>query len=111
MCAMSLEEVQDRLVERKRELQARLDRVKQNHRRTLNADSGEQATEAENIEVVDALGNDAKAELAQITEALHRVEIGTYGTCVECRQAIPSQRLDAQPYAVLCIDCARDVEN
>ena len=110
MPASSFEEFERRLIARKRELNARLDRVKENHRRTLNPDSKERATETENSEVVDALGNEAIDELAQIADALHRVEIGTYGTCFDCGQTIRKQRLDVQPYALRCIDCAKGNE-
>ena len=51
-----------------------------------------------------------EAELRLIDEALVRIEDGSYGTC-DCGKAIPKARLRALPYAKLCIDCKRDVEN
>jgi DnaK suppressor protein len=42
----------------------------------------------------------------QVEEALQRLEKGTFGICVECRAAIDPERLDAVPYAKLCIGCA-----
>ena len=45
------------LQQKKDELGLRLDRITQNLRRGLNADSKEQAKELEDSEVVDALGN------------------------------------------------------
>jgi len=44
--------------------------------------------------------------LFEVQEALNRVEQGTYGRCEECGQEISRERLDALPYARLCIQCA-----
>ncbi len=93
---------------KKSELEARLERIKANVRRGYDADSKERAQEFENREVVDALGNEARRELAKISSALMRMDTGDYGTCVECGEAIASGRLEAYPYADLCIDCARE---
>ena len=54
-----------------------------------------------------------KAEtLSKITEALSRLEEGTYGYCYECGDEIAEQRLRALPFAVRCKNCeeAREVE-
>lgn len=105
-----LETMESRLKARKTELTARLERVHQNHRRALDLDSSERATEMENIEVVDALGNEAKEELAQVSDALHRLDNGSFGICVDCRGELQKERLDAYPYARRCIDCAQSHE-
>lgn len=42
----------------------------------------------------------------EIDEALRRLDEGTFGVCEECRNAIASHRLEAIPYARLCIRCA-----
>ena len=47
--------------------------------------------------------------LAAIDRALARIEDGTYGTCQRGKQ-IAAERLEALPYAELCIDCKREVE-
>lgn len=44
--------------------------------------------------------------LDQIEEALERIEEGVYGICRECDRRIPRVRLNAIPYAVLCVQCA-----
>ncbi len=44
--------------------------------------------------------------LDQIERALERMEDGLYGVCEECEERIPKTRLDAIPYAVLCVRCA-----
>ena len=42
----------------------------------------------------------------QIEAALERIEDGRYGRCEECRAKIPEARLDAIPFAALCVKCA-----
>ncbi len=44
--------------------------------------------------------------LAQIEASLERIEEGTYGQCEECGAKIPKARLNAIPYATLCVRCA-----
>ncbi len=41
--------------------------------------------------------------LAEIEAALGRIDEGTYGTCIRCGREIGAERLDAVPYATLCI--------
>ncbi len=47
-----------------------------------------------------------EAELQKLKEARKRMEDGSYGQCVMCRQPIAPARLEAQPDAILCINCA-----
>ena len=100
------QELRDQLVRKKDELSARLDRIHLNVRRPLDADSKERAKELEDQEVVDALGNEARAELAKVSDALERMAAGHYGVCIECSSTIGEKRLLAYPYAEECIDCA-----
>jgi RNA polymerase-binding transcription factor len=46
-------------------------------------------------------------QLADVDKALERMEEGTYGICTNCGKAILPERLEALPYAELCIDCQR----
>jgi RNA polymerase-binding protein DksA len=48
--------------------------------------------------------------LAQIDAALARTEDGTFGTCTNCGKPIAEERLEARPWASLCIDCQREAE-
>jgi RNA polymerase-binding protein DksA len=48
--------------------------------------------------------------LAQIDAALKRVEDGTFGICTNCGKPIAEERLEARPWASLCIDCQREME-
>ena len=107
MANASHDELRARLENKKDELTARLERITANLRRGYEADSKERAKQMEDNEVVDALGNEARDELAKITSALARMDSGDYGFCVECGLEIDSGRLEAYPYALECIDCAR----
>lgn len=94
------------LEDTKGELEARLERITANVRRGYEADSKERAKQMEDNEVVDALGNEAREEVAKISAALARMDAGEYGSCLECGGPIGSDRLNAHPYANECIDCA-----
>ena len=48
--------------------------------------------------------------LDQIEAAIERIEEGTYGQCEECGGKIPKRRLEAIPYAALCVRCASQQE-
>jgi RNA polymerase-binding protein DksA len=48
--------------------------------------------------------------LAALDAALKRIDDGTYGTCTNCGGEIPAERLEAYPWASLCIDCKRQAE-
>ena len=51
-----------------------------------------------------------RANLRWVNRALRKMELGTYGTCERCGNPIPIERLDALPWAILCVDCARKGE-
>ena len=57
-------------------------------------------------EVLSALSRSDQVEISQIDEALHRIELGTYGTCALCGHQIAPERLKAMSTAGLCISCA-----
>ncbi|MEJ2208610.1 MAG: TraR/DksA C4-type zinc finger protein [Anaerolineae bacterium] len=52
-----------------------------------------------------ALRQNSEKLLVQVKEALARFERGTYGICQQCRQDIDPARLEALPYANLCLRC------
>jgi len=107
MQAESYDALRKELESKKAELTVRLERITKNLRRGYHPDSKERAKELEDSEVVDALGNEARAEIRNISAALQRMEAGEYGVCVECGTEIDPGRITAHPYAKLCIDCAR----
>src|SRR5207244_5301830 len=58
-----------------------------------------------------ALRANLDAQLNMIQGALARIDAGTYGTCERCGKPIPVARLDAVPYATLCIEDQEHIEN
>ncbi len=46
---------------------------------------------------------------ADVVRALAKLDEDTYGICDECGKAIPQGRLEALPWAVLCVDDAARV--
>mgnify|MGYP001813474103 FL=1 len=52
-----------------------------------------------------------RAALRRIEAALLRLSSGDFGTCAECGEAINPRRLEFDPTAVSCIDCASRAED
>jgi DnaK suppressor protein len=48
--------------------------------------------------------------LRQIEVALERLQAGKYGSCINCGQEIPENRLNAVPWAIYCIACQEVVD-
>jgi len=66
----------------------------------------EQATERENDEVLESLGNASEQELMKIDEALKRIDSGQYFSCSKCGEEIPAERLELLPFSTECVNCA-----
>lgn len=101
-----IDKTRDKLLAAHAELKKRVNRIHDHARNPLNADSAEQAAELSNVPVVSALETEAMEELADIENALHRLEAGTYGICTSCGEAIGAKRLEARPASSECLDCA-----
>jgi len=65
----------------------------------------EMATELFQIEMNTALKVHEESILREIHDALRRIDEGTYGKCAFCGKEIDRERLEAIPYAKLCIKC------
>ena len=63
------------------------------------------AQAVERIAQVDAARN-LDAKLHDVERALVKLDEGTHGTCDRCGRPIADQRLEAIPWAVLCVGCA-----
>jgi DnaK suppressor protein len=66
------------------------------------ADAGSNISETERTEAVLTV---AKQQLAEVTDALQRIEDGRYGTCADCGKPVPEGRLEAKPEAARCVAC------
>jgi RNA polymerase-binding protein DksA len=54
-----------------------------------------------------ALRERAETQLKLVDDALARLDEGTFGRCQRCGKEIAAERLEALPWAALCIDCQR----
>ena len=68
------------------------------------------AVDSAQDEISSQLAEVESRELASIENALERMRTGQYGTCEYCGCKIPMARLNALPYATMCIACQREVE-
>ena len=48
--------------------------------------------------------------IGQIDQALAKIEEGTYGVCEDCGDPIAFERLEALPFATLCVECKKKRE-
>lgn len=101
--------IRTRLLELRQLIAARKGRIEKHLTRRdepLSPDSGERAGELANRETLEQLGDGANVELHQIDHALARLELGTYGTCEQCKAPIAKARLELLPFATNCVRCA-----
>ena len=69
-------------------------------------DWAEQAIESSADEVLEEVGDATLEEIEQIKLALKQIDAGKYGVCSKCHRPIAKGRLEALPYATLCVKCA-----
>jgi DnaK suppressor protein len=118
--AIDTDRFREALLEERRRVEAALQNLHDENSGTLSEDAGEEtaydnhladtATETYDRELDYTLEENSEHVLAEIDAALTRIENGTYGTCTNCGKQIPEERLEALPWATLCIDCQRDQE-
>jgi DnaK suppressor protein len=103
--------LREKLLARKAEL-AELDESSAEARKPVELDQ----TRTGRLSRMDALQGQAMAqatqrrreqELQRIDAALKRMDEGEYGACAQCGEDIAVKRLEFDPTAPLCIDCAR----
>lgn len=98
-----------------------IDHLGHDHAGSLEDETDELATTGDNHmgdlasatldrEIDYTLGENAEQLLGEIEAALQRIDDGTYGRCRECGKEIDEARLEAVPWARLCIDDARNAE-
>ena len=66
------------------------------------ADAGANLSENERSAAVLAV---ARRQRSDVLAALHRIDLGTYGTCVDFGTLVPEGRLEAKPEAARCVAC------
>ena len=117
---IDLERFRTLLNEREQALRERLDT--RAHGAEAGAASGtlsvaHDAASAEDADVRNELNDDAFAEiqvadreLAQVRQALDRIDQGGYGECIDCGDPIPEERLQVEPWALRDIKCQEAYE-
>jgi DnaK suppressor protein len=105
------------LLEERRRLVDAIEYLHSENPRSMEEESGEEAgidnhpgdlaTITLDREIDYTLEETDERVLKAVDAALGRIEEGTYGTCVSCGKPISDERLEARPWAELCIDCAR----
>ena len=71
-----------------------------------SANYEDRATEREDDEVMEQLGQAGIEEIAQIKAALQRIENNTFGICAKCSDEILHERLALLPHTPFCRNCA-----
>lgn len=121
MSTIDTERFREALLEERGRVQRALATLRDEHAGSLDDEVEEVAGTVDNHlaetasatlgrEIDYTLGENSESVLAEIDAALERIEDGTYGTCTNCGAEIPVARLEVQPWASLCIDCARREE-
>jgi RNA polymerase-binding protein DksA len=119
--SIDTERFRNALLEERGRVEHALATLRDEHRGSLDDEVEEVAATSDNHlaetasatlgrEIDYTLGDNAEQVIAEIDAALKRIEDGTYGTCTSCGREIPLERLDANPWASLCIDCKRRAE-
>ena len=55
--------------------------------------------------MIEAIGSQELKRLRLIDSALTRIKQKKYGLCIKCGSKIPHERLEAIPYALMCVEC------
>lgn len=93
---------------RLKELDENLHKIEDRLDEPHSKDFEEFATETEDTEVMESLGNAGLKEIEMIKAAMARIENNCYGVCQKCGESILSERLKIVPYTPLCRNCARE---
>ena len=107
----NLEHFKQKLITLKDDLTRRVDAIDKDIKHEgMSSNWTEQATERENDEVLESLGNASEQELIMIDSALKRIDSGEYFTCSMCGEDIPAERLELLPFSTHCVSCAEIVK-
>ena len=68
-------------------------------------DIADKAVSSYTREFLYSLSDTDRNTLVQIDDALTRIEEGKFGLCRNCGQPMTEKRLNAVPWAQLCVDC------
>lgn len=118
-----LDHLEQRLLEEREQVLKELGFFDENYHDTTRTASGDlsaysfhmadQGTDAMEREKAFLFASQEGRQLYQIDEALRRLyrEPNGFGLCLQCSARIGRERLEALPYATLCIECKEREEN
>ncbi len=108
-----IQELKERLLEERRDLQSQLDELEESTFATNQSElTGEMGFDEEYADAGTAtfererdlsLVNNVRDLIQRIDKALAKIDEGTYGLCDRCGKPIEKVRLKALPYANLCL--------
>lgn len=110
----SIKKIQDLLLTRRDALRRALDgdlSLLMQLREQTGSDVVDAALDATQDEISSQLAEVESRELGGIEKALERIRTGEYGDCEICNKKIPMARLNALPYATMCIECQQAAED
>ena len=97
------------LLELKREIFANLLASNEDFKEIVEAmdpkDLADVASDDIDRKMIEAIGSQELRRLRMIDSAQTRILQGKYGLCIKCNKKIPHERLEAIPYALMCIEC------
>ncbi len=73
-------------------------------------DIADKAANSYTKEFLFSLSNSERRLLQQVDDALSRIESRGYGVCASCEDTLNLKRLQAVPWATLCISCQEKQE-
>jgi DnaK suppressor protein len=111
--AQDVENFKRKLLEMRRDLLGQVERKKIYSKEIGEdgiPDSGDVAAISYSKEVLMGLGENERAKLRLVEDALTKIDDGSYGACERCEEAIPAKRLDLLPFTRYCVQCQSEVE-
>jgi RNA polymerase-binding transcription factor DksA len=99
----------ERLIKLKEEYEVRIDQIEdhiQHPQDDLNEHWDDQAISMRQNDMRKSLLVEAKQGLHYVQHALSQIENGSYGECEVCGEEIEGKRMEALPYATLCMEHA-----
>lgn len=104
-----IERMEQQLLEQKKVIIQSLAAQSEDYKKIMEeAAPGDEVDVASDVidgKMLETLGAQDSLRLEQINNAIERMRKGTYGICLVCKKEIPKERLEAIPYAFMCISC------
>ena len=118
--AIDTEQLRQRMLEERRRVVDAIDNIHAENPGSIGDETeettfqdnhlGDIATATFDREMASTLEDNSTHVLAEIDAALKRIDEGTFGVCTRCGQPIDAERLEALPWATLCIEDKRKQE-